>query len=309
MTGFQSMMGRTRMVVELAPTVEMEWEPSRQSGAQAITCILSLCQIGSTRDRDSTYSGQPSGQVSEHNSSLITWFSPEHFYIVIVVRYVALCLCMWSVYIAKASVFTPLHGPWTSSDHEIWLFSFSTSSIAEECGKQQFLRPVGIITSPQYPLNYRPNEHCVYKIRVKANHDLVIKTEEMNMPAKADCTEGDSILISSEVGKKITHLTRLCGQRQLAPYTVRRSNSVKYVRLEFTSDYKREGKFLLRYERIPVLWNYISCWFFIPPSSCSSNVLISVVYILPYTALIPLLCTVMCDTCMIHLSGGKQKKL
>lgn len=69
------------------------------------------------------------------------------------------------------------------------------------------------------------------------------------MPARADCTGGDKLSISRRDGKKLTFLTEFCGSQLYSPYTIRKAD---HVIIEFKSDYKKEGRYKLRYEQIPV---------------------------------------------------------
>jgi len=119
----------------------------------------------------------------------------------------------------------------------------------EPCGRTVFARPTNIITSPQYPLNYRPSQHCVYEIYVRQKHELRLSTLEIDMPARADCTGGDRLLISRRDGKRVTPLTVLCGNHLFSTYTIR---GTQRVRIEFTSDSRREGRYKLRYVQIPL---------------------------------------------------------
>lgn len=91
--------------------------------------------------------------------------------------------------------------------------------------------------------------HCTYQIRVQRNHNLILTTLDMNMPAIADCSDGDRLLVSRGTQKHQVHLTVLCGQNLFAPYIVR---GARRVMLDFKSDYIREGRFQLRYQQVPV---------------------------------------------------------
>lgn len=122
---------------------------------------------------------------------------------------------------------------------------------AEPCGRVRFGRPMELITSPHYPLQYGQNVFCKYEIYIRRDHDLVLTTEEIDLPATADCSTGDKLLVTAKFpgSKQPKPLTVFCGQNTHAPYTIRGSRKVT---LEFSSDYIREGKFLIRAQQIPL---------------------------------------------------------
>lgn len=109
----------------------------------------------------------------------------------------------------------------------------------------------GIITSPNYPVNYKEQDKCEYEIQALPDHDIQVTILEINMPARADCSVGDKITLSkkgndTEMAKEV--LTMFCGTEPHPSFTVKNPSSVI---LEFTSDSRVGGTFKLRYNQIP----------------------------------------------------------
>lgn len=120
----------------------------------------------------------------------------------------------------------------------------------ESCGRKYFSHPLGIIASPQYPLKYGAQTTCVYIIKVKPHHDIELTVRDIDLPATADCSYGDRIMVGKRVGQKLAYMTVFCGQkeRSIRPYRVR---GAEFVVLQFTSDYMMDGRFKIRYQQIP----------------------------------------------------------
>lgn len=122
------------------------------------------------------------------------------------------------------------------------------------CGRTTFSLPTGLITSPQYPMNYQPGESCEYEIRVKPGHDLQLTTQDLIVPSQdPECTswrEDRIQVLMKKIGSKIeTNVTSFCGQALYPMLTIEEASSVL---LKFTSNSVREGRFLLRYLQVPV---------------------------------------------------------
>ena len=120
-------------------------------------------------------------------------------------------------------------------------------------GRTTFRLPTGVITSPQYPLNYQPSESCDYEIRVKPGHDLILRTPEINIPSQdALCTDWreDRIqVLMKKTGSKIyTNVMSFCGQNPYPKLAIKGASSVL---LKFRSNSVREGRFLLQYDHSP----------------------------------------------------------
>ena len=106
----------------------------------------------------------------------------------------------------------------------------------------------GIITSPNYPLNYKEQDKCEYEIQALPDHDIQVTILEMNMPARADCSIGDKITLSKKGEQAEEMLTMFCGTEPHPSFTVKNPSSVI---LKFTSDRRLGGTFKLRYNQIP----------------------------------------------------------
>ncbi len=107
----------------------------------------------------------------------------------------------------------------------------------------------GIITSPNYPVDYKEQDKCEYEIQALPDHDIIVTILEINMPGRADCS-GDKITLLKK-GKESNDteiLTKFCGTQPHPSFTVKSPSSVV---LEFTSDDREGGTFKLRYNQVP----------------------------------------------------------
>lgn len=126
--------------------------------------------------------------------------------------------------------------------------------IGQECGPySRYTLSRGTITSPQYPLSYRPNENCEWTIHLLQDHDLVLTFETIDLPAMPGCGYDDYLLVTG-VGNdgKETGLTTFCGKdASFEPYTIPRGR-YEDVLISFRSNRFRQGKgFVLNYQQIP----------------------------------------------------------
>lgn len=124
-----------------------------------------------------------------------------------------------------------------------------------KCGpRKTYTLPTGIITSPQYPINYRQRESCEYEIQVKEDHDLLLRTNELNIPTRDPlCNDWREdriqVLVKKNATKIYEEVASFCGQD---PYPVLPIRGASSVLLKFTSNNVREGRFLLQYEQVPI---------------------------------------------------------
>ncbi len=121
----------------------------------------------------------------------------------------------------------------------------------KECGPRNiFSLETGIITSPNYPVNYKEQDKCEYEIQAIPNHDIIVEILEINMPARADCSVGDKITLlkKGNISNETEILTKFCGTEPHPKFTV---NTPGSVILEFTSDSTQGGTFKLRYNQVP----------------------------------------------------------
>lgn len=137
---------------------------------------------------------------------------------------------------------------------DIICFSMLLAHADSKCGRTTFSLPTGLITSPQYPINYRPGESCEYEIKVKPGHDLQLTTNDLNVPSQnPQCTDGREdriqVLMKNTGAKLYKEVTSFCGQNPYSMLTIKGASSVL---LKFTSNSVREGRFLLQYLQVPV---------------------------------------------------------
>ena len=117
----------------------------------------------------------------------------------------------------------------------------------QECGPfTRYTQRHGRITSPQYPLEYRPRERCSWTIEIaEPNMQVVLTVEEIDMPATRLCRRGDRLLVSGKRGSQLTPLAVFCGRQPFLPYRISGYNEVV---LMFSSDRTMQGKgFVLEY--------------------------------------------------------------
>ena len=120
----------------------------------------------------------------------------------------------------------------------------------QECGPlSRYTRPKGTITSPQYPLQYRPNEECTWTIEVISGREVIFDMHDIDMPSYADCRFGDYLLVSGmQNGVKIDFGV-YCGTKDFKPYRI--NGEYDEIILKFHSNSKIQGKgFFLTYEQV-----------------------------------------------------------
>jgi len=106
-----------------------------------------------------------------------------------------------------------------------------------------------VISSPQFPLSFSPNESCEYEIYVEEDYEVTLTTLVMNLTSSADCLEGDAIEVFKRNSTNEYELvTKLCGVGNYAPFTIRNADRVL---LSFSSGYTTNGKFKIRYQQTP----------------------------------------------------------
>ena len=125
----------------------------------------------------------------------------------------------------------------------------------KKCGpRTKFSLPTGLITSPQYPMNYRPRESCEYEIEVKPSHDVLLRTSDMNIPSRdPNCAnwreDRIQVLVKSNSSNLYNEVATYCGYD---PYPILPIRGASTVLIKFTSNDIREGRFLLQYEQVPI---------------------------------------------------------
>lgn len=131
-------------------------------------------------------------------------------------------------------------------------FYHTLINIGQECGPlSTYTRPKGTITSPQYPLQYRPRDECQWRIKVIPGKEVVLTMNEIDMPAQRDCRYGDYLLVSGTQGGVTTEFGVYCGTRDFKPYRI--SGEYDEIVLKFHSNSKFQGKgFNLEYEQVDV---------------------------------------------------------
>ena len=124
------------------------------------------------------------------------------------------------------------------------------SNSGQECGPMTlYTRPEGTITSPQYPIQYRPKEECEWVIQMIPGRDVVLIMEEIDIPAQADCRYGDYLLVTGRKGSISTDLGVYCGTKDFPPYRI--NNIFDEIVLKFHSDRYIQGNgFFLTYKQI-----------------------------------------------------------
>ena len=131
------------------------------------------------------------------------------------------------------------------------LYKLDYLRVGQQCGPvHKYWRSTDIITSPQYPFNYRPNENCSWEIRVNDERDLIITILEIDVAATPQCSIGDRLVLSRKDQNNTEVLKVICG-KMTSPVAYR-IRGVSLVLLEFFSDSTNQAKgFKLRYEQIP----------------------------------------------------------
>lgn len=141
-----------------------------------------------------------------------------------------------------------------SSDHIVqkkgYHLQYSVFFEGQECGPMTlYTRPEGTITSPQYPIQYRPKEECEWVIQMIPGRDVVLIMEEIDIPAQADCRYGDYLLVTGRKGSISTDLGVYCGTKDFLPYRI--NNIFDEIVLKFHSNRYIQGNgFFLTYEQI-----------------------------------------------------------
>ena len=123
-----------------------------------------------------------------------------------------------------------------------------TFFIGQECGPfGRYTQRHGRITSPQYPLEYRPRERCSWTIEIAPpNTQVVLTVEEIDVPATPLCRRGDRLLVSGRRDSELTPLAVFCGRQPFLPYRV---SGFSEVVLDFRSDRTMQGRgFVLEYQ-------------------------------------------------------------
>ena len=135
--------------------------------------------------------------------------------------------------------------------HSNALFMFA----GQECGPYSiYTLKRGTITSPHYPIKYRPNESCQWTIKVMPKHDIYFSFQNIDITTStANCRYGDYLLISGKTSdRKIKHIKAFCGHILPRPYRILAdSKGLEEIILTFKSDYRNEGTgFVLNYRQI-----------------------------------------------------------
>lgn len=110
----------------------------------------------------------------------------------------------------------------------------------QKCGpKMTFKEVSGVITSPQYPLNYGPTTVCAWSIKVWSGYGLVVKFQNIDIHETTGCLSDYVSVTKTDRYGRHSLVTRLCGNRDnLAIYI---SNAVE-VRVRFVTNSRTEGK-------------------------------------------------------------------
>ena len=113
----------------------------------------------------------------------------------------------------------------------------------QRCGPWSvYRRQTAIITSPQYPIPYRPSESCLWQIAVTPGYDLILTVLNIDI----NCF-GDNLQISGIEGTSSFPITTLSTE---GAFIIRGISTVLII---FTSHNSTESNtgFVIRYEQIP----------------------------------------------------------
>ena len=110
----------------------------------------------------------------------------------------------------------------------------------QKCGpKKTFEELSGVISSPQYPLNYGPTTTCTWTIKVWPGYGLVVKFQNIDIHETTKCLSDYIFVTKTDRYGRHSLVTRLCGNRDnLAIYI---SNAAE-VKVRFVSNSRTEGK-------------------------------------------------------------------
>ena len=124
------------------------------------------------------------------------------------------------------------------------------SNIGQECGPLfRYTRPKGIITSPQYPIQYRPRQKCKWIIEVIPGSEVILTVHSIDMPAQMDCRYGDYLLVSGKQDGKVIDFGVYCGTKSFKPFRI--TGEYDEIFLTFSSNGKVQGQgFNLTYEQV-----------------------------------------------------------
>lgn len=131
---------------------------------------------------------------------------------------------------------------------------YSVFYAGQECGPYSiYTLPRGTITSPHYPIRYRPNENCQWTIQVMPKHDIYLTFQNIDIISAGNCRYGDYLLVTGKTSdKKVKHLAAFCGKVPPRPFKIPAdSKGLEEITLIFRTDQKYEGRgFVLNYRQI-----------------------------------------------------------
>ena len=130
-------------------------------------------------------------------------------------------------------------------------FFWLTVLVGQQCGPlQTYTKLKGTITSPQYPIEYRPHEDCQWTIVIEPGYDVILRADQMELPATRDCRWGDRLIVKGKRNGQLVRVTTLCGYDPIAPLRI--SGLFDELVLRFVSNRSCQGKgFVLEYEQVP----------------------------------------------------------
>eukprot|EP00731_Ephydatia_muelleri_P034842 Em0081g7a len=152
-----------------------------------------------------------------------------------------------TVYSTSRHLYIELVSNRTELSLSVFRLSYVTFLKGQSCGPWSvYTRPTGIITSPYYPLPYRPNESCLWQIGVASGYNLILTVLKFDI----DCL-GDNVEVNGVEEETSFLLISLCSRSALGQIFV--INGVSTVLLTFTSHNSTESNtgFVIRYEQIP----------------------------------------------------------
>ena len=141
------------------------------------------------------------------------------------------------------------------------VFSIVTSILTmtdQKCGPRMRFRELnGVITSPQYPLNYGPMTICTWAIKVWHGYGLVVKFHNINIHETVGCVSDYVFVSKTDRYGRHSIISKLCGNRDNV--TIYAYNAIE-VRVRFVSNSRTEGKgFKLSYYSRR-LFHYVYGW-------------------------------------------------
>jgi hypothetical protein len=130
---------------------------------------------------------------------------------------------------------------------------YSVFFSSQECGPYSiYTRTKGTITSPHYPIPYKPRQDCQWTIDVKEGNDVILSFENMDLISAPDCQYGDYLEVIGIRGNAMKSVKAFCGGNIPEPFTVTASSEgFQKLKIRFKSDYSMEGMgFVLKFTQV-----------------------------------------------------------